>query len=520
MGAITMNSNSNITLLGTGKIDQSTGTGVNLMGAITLNSNSNITLVGTGIISQPGTSSQNIFSTLRFNNSSSNKQITMFQNSATNLATNYTISIESPSIQRYNAGSAGSHYFSVGTGVSTYTNYAIINSSGLTLLGNMTQTTTSIIDQSSSTGGINLLKAITMNAGTNLTQTTTSIIDQSSSTGGVNLLKAITMNAGTNLTQTTTSIIDQSSSTGGVNLLKAITMNAGTNLTQKDSTNAVYTTLGQANTSTYLIENNYNSSEIRLRNKNASGGSVDYVFAYGGATFYNTLYFENNNVIAFRSGANQTNLGQSGTSFVCENTTNSNSIILRAKNSSGTSIDAITTDYNNTTIANNLVCNTTATITGQLTLQSNTNLPTMYTAPTAGQLGYIKFGSASTPSPNPFNLVVLQVFNLASILLPAGVWNVFGQGGFYINTGGTIRKQYISISSSNSLISTQCMTSTTGMTTTTSDLYIQRINEIVVSNGSILPNIFLNINVDFTSGVYQITTYSQSFTQFYAVRIA
>ena len=170
--------------------------------------------------------------------------------------------------------------------------------------------------------------------------------------------------------------------------------------------------------------------------------------------------------------------------------------------------------------ASNTFSGTTNTFQNSLTLQSNTNLPTTYTAPTAGQLGFIKFGTASTPSPNPFTLVVLQVFNLASILLPPGVWNVFGQGGFYINTGGTIRKQYISISSSNSLISTQCMTSTTGMTTTTSDLYIQRINEIVVSNGSIFPNVFLNINVDFSSGVYQITTYSQGFTQFYAVRIA
>jgi hypothetical protein len=163
----------------------------------------------------------------------------------------------------------------------------------------------------------------------------------------------------------------------------------------------------------------------------------------------------------------------------------------------------------------------TNTFTQAITLQSNANLPTTYTAPTSGQLGYIKYGTATTPSPNPYNLVVLQVFNLASILLPAGVWNVFGQGGFYINTVGTIRKQYISITFSNSVINVDCLTSTAGTTTTTSDFYIQRINEIVVSNGSaIFPNVFLNINVDFTSGVYQITTLSQNYTKLYAVRIA
>jgi hypothetical protein len=140
--------------------------------------------------------------------------------------------------------------------------------------------------------------------------------------------------------------------------------NNGLTINQYDSTNGVYTSLSQANTSTYLIENNYNSSEIRLRNKNASGGSVDYVFAYGGATFYNTLYFENNNVVAYRSGSNQTNVGQSGTSFVCESTSNSNSMIFRVKSSTGTPIDAITTTYATTTIANNLVCSNTANITG------------------------------------------------------------------------------------------------------------------------------------------------------------
>jgi hypothetical protein len=323
----------------------------------------------------------------------------------------------------------------------------IINSSGLTLLGNMTQSTTSIIDQSSNSSGINLLKAITMNAGTNLTQTTTSIIDQSSSTGGINLLKAITMNANTIFLQSGTGILSQAGT--GISLMKNITQNVDCNLLQfgigviqqsgtgtnalkgttfsasnthyngaeiilKDSTNAVYTTLSQATTNTYLIENNFNSSEIRLRNKNVSGGNVDYIFSYIGAFLYNTLYLESNNVVAYRSGANQTNLGQSGTSFVCENTSDSNSIILRVKNSTGTPIDAITTDYNTTTISNNLVCSgtltfpsasvadsaltsnipklnatntfsgTTNTFQNPTTLQSNTNLPTTYTAPTAG----------------------------------------------------------------------------------------------------------------------------------------
>jgi len=436
---------------------------ISLNAPITMGTNNNLTMQGSGKIIQASTTSTNILNPTEFQgditfaagvsridqtgggNGALLRQLTMLAN--------FDI------------------IFNSGTGKINQTSSSGVNTMGAITMNagtNLTQTTTSIIDQSSSTGGINLLKAITMNANSNFLQSGTGIISQSGT--GVNTLKAITMNAGTNITQSTTSIIDQSSSTGGINLLKAITMNANTNFLQSgtgilsqagtginllknitqnvdcnllqsgigvitqtgtgtnalkgstfsgsnthyngsaiiqyDSTNAVSTTLSQANTSSYLIENNYNSSEIRLRNKNAIGGSVDYVFAYGGATFFNTLFFENNNVVAYRSGSNQTNVGQSGTSFVCENTTNSNSMIFRVKNSTGIPIDAITTDYNNTTIANNLVCSTTSTITGQLTLQSNTNLPTTYTAPTAGQLGFIKFGSATTPSPNPYTLVV------------------------------------------------------------------------------------------------------------------
>ena len=50
-----MNSNTDLTQQGTGKITQSATAGTNSMGAITMNSNTNLTQSGTGIVSQSGT---------------------------------------------------------------------------------------------------------------------------------------------------------------------------------------------------------------------------------------------------------------------------------------------------------------------------------------------------------------------------------------------------------------------------------------------------------------------------------
>jgi hypothetical protein len=275
-----------------------------------------------------------------------------------------------------------------------------------------------------------------------------------------------------------------------------------------------------SNTSSYLIENNYNSSEIRLRNKNAIGGSVDYVFAYGGATFFNTLYFENDNVVAYRSGgSNQTNVGQSGTNFVCWNLTNSGSMIFRVENSSGTYIDAITTNYNNTTISNNLVCSTTSTITGQLTLQSNTNLPSTQTTQTSGQLGYIHQGTILNIA-SPVNNTTGTIYYLASMTLPVGVWNVFAQSCYTFSTGGTIANDTTSISTNASSYSIENIINFTNVIATTGINIYRRLNGIITSTGS--TTLYLTFGLTGFSGgaVPQHSNSTQTYTRFYAVRIA
>jgi hypothetical protein len=303
----------------------------------------------------------------------------------------------------------------------------------------------------------------------------------------------------------------------GTNALKGSTFSGsnthfnGSNIIQYDSTNVSSTSLLQSNTSTYLIENLYNSSEIRLRNKNASGGSVDYVFSYNGATLNNNVVIPSPYSLVFSNGANQTNIGQSSSIFVCWNLTNSGQLVFRTRDSTGTAdIDGITTSYTGTTINNTLTCNK------NITLQSN------FVTPTSGQLGYIYNGNIVVHSPAQA-ITSGTTYYVASMNLPTGIWNVFGAVSFTPSSNGTLNETDISISQTfggttidynNAIVSFNSGTLSTGYYT------ITRINTILTNTSSSTVLTYLNFRVLISSGAFQLNTTSDGYTKFYAVRIA
>jgi hypothetical protein len=454
---------------------------VSINAPLTLGTNCNLILTGSGIIDQTSSTGENILSSIRFINTTSVKQITLFRNSATNLANNYTISVENPSTLRYNVSSgSASHVFSYGSGVNTYGNFLTISGAGLTQgLGNYIQSSTSIISQSGT--GVNLMKNITLNVNNNLLQSGIGVITQSGT--GTNALKGTTFSA----------------SNSHFN---------GASIIQYDSTNAVTTTLSQATTNSYLIENNYNSSDIYLRNKDATGVAVNHVFAHNGVTLGANLLLANSLIGIFQHGVgNQTNIRQSSSSFIVNNITNSGSTVLRTFNSTGSaSVDGITTSYTGTTIANTL------------TLTNNTNLPSTQVTQTSGQLGYIHQGTILNV-PSPVTMTTGTTYYLASMTLPVGLWNVFAQTSYTFSTGGTITYDYATIATNATSISNDDVLTSGNVTAGTGNGIIRRLNGIFSSTGSTV--LYVNIQAVFGAGpVLQYSNTSQTYTRFYAVRIA
>ena len=266
-------------------------------------------------------------------------------------------------------GSAGSIPYQTSANTTAFTTIAPTNGQLLSWNGSAAVWTT----LNTSTNATNV--ATTLNNSANSSYYLTFVQNNTSSTQAINVSTNVSVNPSTgtvsatafngNLTQNSNNLIITQSGTGtnsfkGSNFSGTVTMNTGSVMNLFESAGVNYTQISQVNINTFLIENKYNSGSIYLRNKDPSGALVDYVFAYNGATFNNTLYLLSNNVVAYKSGASQqTNLGQTGSTFVCWNLTNSGSILLRVQNSSGAYIEAIQTNYATTTIANNLVCNGT-----------------------------------------------------------------------------------------------------------------------------------------------------------------
>lgn len=306
----------------------------------------------------------------------------------------------------------------------------------------------------------------------------------------------------------TNKTIDAGTFTNTSTYLGGAEMISGNQFTQYESTNTKSTTLSQATTTSYLIENMYNSSDIYLRNKDASGVAVNHVFAHNGVTLGANLILLNSLIQVFQHGVgNQTNLRQSSSSFIVNNITNSGSTVLRTFNSTGSaSVDGIITTYTGTTINNTL------------TLTNNTNLPSTQVTQTSGQLGYIHQGTILNV-PSPVTMTTGTTYYLASMTLPVGLWNVFAQTSYTFSTGGTITYDYATIATTTTSISNDNVLTSGNVTAGTGNSIIRRLNGIFSSTGSTV--LYVNIQAVFGAGpVLQYSNTSQTYTRFYAVRIA
>jgi hypothetical protein len=135
---------------------------------------------------------------------------------------------------------------------------------------------------------------------------------------------------------------------------------------------------------------------------------------------------------------------------------------------------------NNLNVAGNLGVTGTATFNQTSFIQPIT-LNTSYIASTSGQLGYNYSGAVTSGTTS---LTGGTTYNLASMTLPVGTWNVFGSSCFNVVTGGSLLSDSHSISkisatndNSNIIINGQS-------TTTTGQNIVRRLNTIVTSTGS------------------------------------
>ena len=365
---------------------------VSINSLLQMGSNFDIIFQGTGKIDQTSSTGQNIFNTMKFNTSITNKQITLYENSTTNLATNFTISIESAT-QRYNVNTGSSHIFSFGSGISTYTNIATINSTGLTMGSNrnVVQSGTGIVSQTGT--GINLMKNITQNVDCNLLQSGIGVITQSGT--GTNALKGTTFSA--NNTHYNGSAISQYDSTniyntqlsqvganyfisnavnGGATYIRNLTLGGSPNdiaISATDITMAKNTYIQNSNVLvltdglTGYTQTNINQSggSLFIQNLTPFGGYI-YINAYDGTSILDTLVLIHYTAFSLRKGvplrvwnsgnAYYTELSQSGTTSYLTNTTNGATTILRTTNSSGTQIENITMTPTTTTIKTPFSC--------------------------------------------------------------------------------------------------------------------------------------------------------------------
>ena len=186
-----------------------------------------------------------------------------------------------------------------------------------------------------------------------------------------------------------------------------------------------------------------------------------------------------------------------------------NNITLTADNNllqSGTGIISQTGSGNNTFKG--------TTIAGVLTVNNNIKLATTFSTPTSVQLGYKFTGTKVTPS---YSVTANVVFLVASITLPVGVWNVFGQASYYIRVGGNLAGAVVSLSTMNSSIDYNCAEQSANQSgVTAGNSIIKRINSVFTSTGS--TTFYLTGLLGFFSPV--IMDYDATNTNISAVRIA
>ena len=142
----------------------------------------------------------------------------------------------------------------------------------------------------------------------------------------------------------------------------------------------------------------------------------------------------------------------------------------------------------------------------------------MQTIQTSGQLGYIHQGTILNVSSST-TMNTGQVYYLASMILPVGVWNVFAQYAYVFTTGGNLTYENLSISTSATTISLDNCLAVQNISGNTGNNRLQRINGIFTSTGSTA--LYPTLQLGYTTGANpQYTGTTQTYIRFYAVRIA
>ena len=135
------------------------------------------------------------------------------------------------------------------------------------------------------------------------------------------------------------------------------------------------------------------------------------------------------------------------------------------------------------------------TINGTLTLTKPITLPSTYTSPIIGQLGYTYNGTTNTVS-----YTTNTTSNVASVSLPAGVY-VVNYGLSVVPSGGSITNIIATIGTTSSQTVNNPYSSTMGQTTS-STIYIS--DSIILTLSSTI-TYYLNITATFGAGSVSTT---------------
>jgi hypothetical protein len=306
-----------------------------------------------------------------------------------------------------------------------------------------------------------------------------------------------------------------------------------TSLTLKDGTNST-TNMTQAS-GNCNIQNTKSSGSIKFTTQDATTNTRDLVIAYTGVSIPSLLTCSNglfvsgaltlpNNSIS--DNALSSNIPKLNTSNTFSNTNTFNALVSCSNGltlSSGALIlpsNSISDSALSSNIPKLNVSNTfsnTNTFQNSITLQSNINLQSTFTTPTSGQLGYKHQGTILNV-PTPASMTTATPYYLASLTLPVGVWNVFGQYSFQYTATSTSYTESASISTSSTTMNADNMTQIRYSGGST-EIVIRRVNDIFTSSGTTA--LYLNIMSTYITGsAPQYTSTTQANVRFYAVRIA
>jgi hypothetical protein len=504
--SITLNLSENIYLSGTGIISQ-TGTGNNELKAT--NFTGNVTLQSSDIILQSGNVVFQSANSAYFYNTTNTLYTEISQNSSTLKITNPN----TPGGVEFEVNDIFDDLYTYrfsATSFSCPVDIVLLNNSLRLTDGTTTTSRTNFIH----TGGDCLIENREY-SGEIILRTRNAVLDDRDfviSYNGITSNSLLTCNSGLTvgspLTLYNNAILD-SYLTSNVPLKNGVNTFSKNNIFKTiqftNSESLKHITLYQRS-ATNLTQNYTISVENETIRYNIENGSK-HLFSVGTISAYTSILKIDNDGLTLIGH----NINQSSTDKILQTGTGINimkNIEIQENNNltqSGVGIISQTGTGNNSLKA--------TTIMGALTCNGNIILPTTFTAPTGGQLGY-KFLGTTIAS---FLVTGNVVFQSASILLPVGVWNVFGQSEYYIRTAGTLETSAVSLSLNNLNVDYDiCDLTINNNSMIGGGSIVKRINNIFTSSGS--TTIYLMNLLQYFSPL--VVDHSSNNTNIYAVRIA